>query len=123
RDVARAQNDLAGMRELCPDQVPPDPPGDDPCNKYYRLEPGEKEAIDREYTDLNNVRNPNRPAAWAAPGVRMIAHRVPRIAGGCPIGSRNAVPVTNPDCADLDHSVLGEAQGRVAEIAANHALP
>jgi hypothetical protein len=121
RDVATAQNNLATMREWCPDQFPPNPPGNDPCNRYYRLEPGEKEAIDLEYENLNNVRNPHRPAAWAAPGVLMIAHRVPRIAGGCPIGP-NAVPVTNAPCAELDHD-MGRWQGRVAEIAANHTLP
>lgn len=114
--VANAQLSLQLTREFCPDQVPPNPPGDDPCNKYYRNTEPEGQAARELFTELDNVANPARPAAWGEPDVIMIAHRVPLNAGGCPVGANNTHPVTDPECAEFD-GVLGNAQNDVAIIA------
>jgi hypothetical protein len=113
--VDNAQVCLGLTRDICPDQVPPDPPGDDPCNKYYRSTAAESQAARDLFDDTDNVNNPGRPAAWGQDNVIMVAHRVPLAAGGCPVGP-NATPVTNQECAEFDGE-LGNAQNDVAQIA------
>jgi hypothetical protein len=116
--VGDAQAAVQLTREQCPEQVPNNPP-QGPCDKYYRIDQAEKDAIDELYEETNNVTNPKRPAAWIPPpGARthMIAHRVPRAAGGCPVGAGNTRIVTDPTCAEFDHE-FGTHQGHVFEIA------
>lgn len=112
----RSLNDAQGMRELCPDQMPPK---EGPCSKYYRITPEEKAAIDEEYENFARSDNPFRPASWT--GALMIAHRVPRAAGGCPTGP-NAAPVFNQPCKELDGTVLSQAQQFGYETALNHTI-
>lgn len=111
--VTNAQLCLELTRDMCPDQVPPNPPGDDPCNRYYRCTAEESQAARAQFDELNNSSNPLRPEGWA--DAIMIAHRVPLSAGGCPVGPNTQV-VTNQECADWD-SRLGAAQNDVATIA------
>jgi hypothetical protein len=112
----RGLNDARGVRELCPDNMPP---SDGPCSKYYRISPAEKEAIDQQYEDYARNDNPHRPKSWN--GALMIAHRVPRAAGGCPTGP-NTSPVFDQACKDLDGTVLSDAQQFGWETALNHTL-
>ena len=112
QQVADAQAALELTRENCPDQVPPDPPGDDPCNRYYRSTPEETQAARDLYDELNNSSNPMRPEGWDE--AIMIAHRVPLNAGGCPIGPNTQI-VTNPGCAEWD-TEFGTHQNNVATI-------
>ncbi|RTM10352.1 MAG: DUF4150 domain-containing protein [Hyphomicrobiales bacterium] len=112
----RGLNDAQGVRELCPDQMPPK---DGPCSKYYRITPAEKEAIDTHYENFARNDNPFRPASWK--GAKMIAHRVPRSAGGCPTGP-NTSPVFDDACKDLDGTILSDAQQFGYETALNHSL-
>lgn len=106
--VRRVNVDVEAMRAWCPGNMPDDPPKTE-CDKYYVLEPGEKEKIDRQYEDLRG--SAEQPASWGAPNVAMVAHKVPRAAGGCPVGP-NAVGVTDQTCADLDHQ-FGTSQGQI----------
>jgi hypothetical protein len=119
-EVEMAQAVVAYARDMdggkCKEQLPPDPPGDDPCNKYYRNTAEESQAAREAFDDLKNVNNPNRPAIFDVPGLISVAHRVPLAAGGCPIGPRNLAPVTDPDCGEIE-KMLGTSQGKVAEIA------
>jgi hypothetical protein len=112
----RGLNDAQGMRELCPKQMPPQ---DGPCSKYYRITPQEKDAIDQQYEDFARNDNPFRPPEWH--GALMIAHRVPRAAGGCPTGP-NAEPVRDQPCKELDGTILSDAQQFGYETALNHTL-
>ena len=112
----RGLNDAQGVRELCPDQMPPK---DGPCSKYYRITPPEKTAIDEQYENFARSDSPFRPASWN--GALMIAHRVPRAAGGCPTGP-NTSPVFDERCAKLDGTLLAQAQQFGYETAANRTL-
>lgn len=110
----RAKNDIKGLRELCPGSAPNDP-AQGPCDKYYRIDQKEKDAADSLFEELNRSDNPLRPAEWSAKGVKMIAHRVPRSAGGCPVGSKNTHAVTSQECKDLDN-IVGSSQNEVLKI-------
>ena len=114
KQIETALKRVADMRAgPCKDQVPPgDPPASNECNKYYRITAKEKEDIDILYNAAADDYNPDKPAHWK--GAKMIAHRVPRNAGGCPVGP-NATPVTTDECKKKDHD-LGESQGQVDAI-------
>lgn len=112
----RGLSDAQGVRELCPDQMPP---ADGPCSKYYRIDKAEKDSIDAQYEAFNRSDNPFRPPSWN--GALMISHRVPRAAGGCPTGP-NASPVFDQACKDLDGTILSQAQQFGYETGLNHAL-
>jgi hypothetical protein len=114
--VEEAQTALQLAREQCPDQVPNNPP-EGPCDKYYRATAPESQAARDLYDDLDNVSNPARPAEWGEDNVIMVAHRVPLVGGGCPVGAGNTRAVRDPTCADFDSTVLGNAQNNVANIA------
>ena len=110
--VSNAQDCLQLTRDICPDTVPPDPLGDDPCNRYYRNTPGETQAARGQYDDLNNVSNPLRPEGWG--DALMIAHRVPLNAGGCPVGPNTQI-INSQECHEWD-PVFGKAQNEVSTI-------
>ncbi len=118
---AAAHAKLTEMRAKCPEQVPNNPPAG-PCDKYYVVTAKEKQDADAMYEALNNPTNPDRPAAWANPDVKMIAHKVPRSMGGCPVGAGNTHPVTDADCAKLDGE-LGSLQNDVVQIARDQPPP
>lgn len=111
KQIKTALKRVADMRVgPCKDQLPPD--NEHACNKYYRITAKEKEDIDILYNAAADDYNPDKPAHWR--GAKMIAHRVPRNAGGCPVGP-NAVPVTTDECKKKDHE-LGKSQGQVDAI-------
>jgi hypothetical protein len=116
RQVGDAQTALELAREQCPEQVPNNPP-QGPCDRYYRNTPEEAQAARAQFDDLDNISNPNRPPAWGEDDVIMVAHRVPLVGGGCPIGPGNTRAVTDPTCANFDAAELGPAQNNVANIA------
>ncbi|AVO59675.1 DUF4150 domain-containing protein [Pseudomonas chlororaphis] len=118
--IGEAQAAIELMREECPDQVPNNPP-EGPCDYYYRVSAPEKQAADKLFEALNNPTNKDRPEAWAESNVKMIAHRVPRSGGGCPVGMGNTRAVTDSTCAEFD-GVLGSVQNEVVLIARDHPL-
>jgi len=99
----------------CKDQLPPEEPDDDPCNRYYKITSAEKKEIEDEYEALNNSSNSDRPARWADPDCLMVAHRVPKSAGGCPVGEGNTPCVTTAECKKMDHE-LGTHQGNMFNL-------
>jgi hypothetical protein len=98
--------DFVRQTGTCKELLPPKPPGDDPCNKYYRNQPPENKAARKAFADFKDG-NP----AYAGSNV---GHKVPLAAGGCPTGAGNlqAVP---PGCQDVE-SMLGTSQGQMASI-------
>lgn len=95
----------------CEELLPPDPPGDDPCNKYYRNTAGENKRARDDFNDLKNINHEKfRPELAGAD----IAHRVPIAAGGCPVGVGNH-QVVSEKCKDTE-KYLGEIQGNMATI-------
>lgn len=120
-DCGKAKASLGKLRSQCPEQVPNDP-AQGPCDLYYEVTPDEKAASDELYEDLARPDNPFRPPAWSAPGTVMIAHRVPRAAGGCPVGAGNTRAVTSEDCRKLDGK-LGSDQNKIVEIRRSQVLP
>jgi hypothetical protein len=89
-------------REYCPHLVPPAPPTNDPCAKYYRGIPSTKgPRADFSQAGANPLSNPNS-LPWVH-GKGKMAHRVPLAAGGCPVGEKNLSPVGNdPNCKYLE---------------------
>lgn len=106
----------------CSNQVPAEPPSDDPCDRYFPITPAEKAEAEQDYLALR--RSPAAPASWTASDGKptlMVAHRVPLGGGGCPVGP-NAQPVTDPFCKTWDGDVLGAAQGKAWETRRDHTL-
>jgi len=98
----------------CKDLMPPKPPGDDPCNKYYRADRKERKRAREKFSAAG--RNPlsdplgSRPQVY---GKGQLGHRVPVGGGGCPVGSRNLHPVS-AQCRD-EEAFLGEIQGNAVK--------
>jgi hypothetical protein len=100
----------------CAEQVPPKPPGDDPCNKYYKITGEESKKARRDFDAYKNSEEfPAHLRGTRERPVFSIAHRVPLSGGGCPVGPKNLSPVTDPDCDALE-KLLGKYQGDVATI-------
>ena len=115
--VEKARATLAKTRaSKCKDQVPPDPPGDDPCFKYYRVDAGEAKEARQLFDDTKNINHEDYNPDHHAPGNIMIAHRVPISGGGCPVGKGNQTAVRDGECAKFDSEELGMVQGQVALI-------
>jgi hypothetical protein len=116
----------------CAGSLPPDPPGK--CGQHYISSPPEKKESDRLYNALVSPLTPDEelkglggsPQDMAATRARLvaakkgskygakIAHQVPRVAGGCPIGDGNLHAVTDPDCQYLEDQ-LGHVQEKLAK--------
>jgi hypothetical protein len=93
----------------CKDLLPPKPPGDDPCNKYYRAEPKERQDAREAFRAAG--RNPMSDPIGSRPhiyGKGQQGHRVPVSGGGCPLGKGNLHPVS-PEC-DSDEKALSYIQ-------------
>jgi hypothetical protein len=88
----------------CENLLPPKPPGDDPCSKYYKNTPMENKRARIEFEDYKY----NQKAIEG----KQIAHRVPLNGGGCPVGSGNHSEV-QPQCLDYEVK-LGRVQERAA---------
>jgi hypothetical protein len=88
--------------EGCGHLVPPAPPTNDPCAKYYRGITSTK-APRAAFSEAgaNPLSNPNSlPHVY---GKGRMAHKVPLAAGGCPVGKGNLAPVgDNPNCKALE---------------------
>lgn len=90
-------------REHCPEIVPPAPPTDDPCAKYYKgIKSTKGPRAEFSQAGANPLSNPNSlPHVY---GKGRMAHKVPLAAGGCPVGEGNLAPVgTNSDCQYLEN--------------------
>ncbi|WP_218511477.1 DUF4150 domain-containing protein [Variovorax sp. dw_308] len=111
--AAEAQTQLAKMRKQCPEQVPNNPP-QGPCDLYYRVTAKEKQDADKLFAAASDKNNPFKPDDWK--GAIMVAHKVPRSGGGCPVGEGNTHGVRNQPCADLDGK-LGTLQNEMVTIA------
>lgn len=93
---------LARVRKKCKHLLPPEGKKAMGCNKYYATSPGqgrnrEKGNIENDWA-LNS--SSYREFAGVPPGTD-IAHRVPKVAGGCPSGQGNLAPVGNK-CAKME---------------------
>lgn len=93
---------LAMAREHCPSIVPPSPPTDDPCAKYYSgITSTKGPRAQFSQAGANPLSNPNS-LPWVY-GKGQMAHRVPLAAGGCPVGKGNLAPVKpGTDCKILE---------------------
>ena len=87
----------------CSHLVPPAPPTNNPCYKYYRNIKSTKPAR-REFSETgsNPLSNPNSlPYVY---GKGRMAHKVPLNAGGCPVGEDNLDPVgSDPQCIYMEN--------------------
>jgi hypothetical protein len=76
-----------------------------PCGQYYVVTPQESRSARVLYEDhKRNI------AEWKG---KRIAHRVPLVGGGCPIGPGNTYPVPE-ECLRYEEK-LGELQGKAGE--------
>lgn len=94
---------LVMARENCPHLVPPPPPTNDPCAKYYRgIKSTKGPRAEFSQAGANPISNPNSlPHVY---GRGRMAHRVPLAGGGCPVGEGNLEPVGNhPDRQYLEN--------------------
>ncbi|MGC5698861.1 DUF4150 domain-containing protein [Pseudomonas sp. NFXW11] len=94
----------------CQHLLPPAGKPPSGCNKYFKT-------TSREKTNIENDWTMNRPAYAEWKGVKQrepVAHRVPKAAGGCPVGPGNLAP-TGRKCAKLEKQ-LSELQGNRAKI-------
>ena len=88
--------------EGCGHLVPPPPPTDDPCYKYYGgITSTKVPRAEFSETGSNPLSNPNSlPYVY---GKGKMAHKVPLAAGGCPVGEKNLAPVgDDPNCKALE---------------------
>lgn len=84
---------LAMARDHCPSIVPPKPPTNNPCAKYYAGVRSTKPArAEHSAAGRNPLSDPVSSLPWVR-GQGQQAHRVPLSAGGCPIGQGNLAPV------------------------------
>jgi len=88
--------------EGCAHLVPPPPPTDDPCYKYYGgIKSTKAPRAEFSQAGANPLSNPNSlPHVY---GKGRMAHKVPLAAGGCPVGENNLAPVGgDPNCKALE---------------------
>jgi hypothetical protein len=86
------------------------------CGKYYATSPQEKRSIEEAW---NVVRRPYKekhglPRGQPADGSGDVAHRVPKAAGGCPVGEGNLAP-TKAECRDKE-TKLSNIQDQRANV-------
>jgi len=108
---------LQMAREHCPHLVPPAPPTDDPCARYYRgITSTRGPRAEFGQAGANPLSNPNSlPHVY---GRGRMAHRVPLAAGGCPVGEGNLEPVgTDPNCQYLESTSSDIHQACMAALA------
>jgi hypothetical protein len=84
-----------------------------PCSQYYIVSAVENNAAKVLFENKKREND-----SWKG---KRIAHRVPRAAGGCPIGPGNLYPVPD-ECIPYEER-LGQLQGRAAEYHRKHNPP
>jgi len=108
-DPPNAQSYIRNLRAQCPGQF-----SQPPCNNYFIATADEKHAILRTWK--GNKGGEARAAIGAADG-EDVSHRVPKAAGGCPVGKGNLTKSSDlsAECQKAE-GTLANRQGKRATL-------
>lgn len=124
-DGSLSKKDAKFLRNLKKDpnckHLLPDAPDKGACGKYYAIGTEEKKGIETAWDDVRtNYKTAHKmPKGQPKDGSGDVAHRVPKGAGGCPVGEGNLAP-TRPECSAKE-TKLSLIQKKRVEVVRNAA--